>query len=105
MDTNLAGNCYEVGIDKITPASTYMLLYPNPVENKLYLNVFLNTAANTSVDIFSSTGQLVLHKDLGFLTANDYTFSFDEFTEMASGLYLLKLNSDSQTSTRTFIKN
>lgn len=105
LDFNLIGTCHEVGIDEITPTSnTYMLLYPNPVENKLYLNVFLNTTANISVDIFSATGELILHKELGLLNANDYTFSVDEFTEISSGLYLLKLNSGSQTSTKTFIK-
>jgi hypothetical protein len=104
IDANLPGTCHEAGIDEKKSQQAYLLIYPNPVEDKLYIDLFLNETSPVSYELYSATGQLVLQRDLGDLDANDHIIAINEFASPPSGLYLLKVNTGGSCISKTVIK-
>jgi len=68
-------------------------LYPNPTNGRIYISG-LNT--NAEIDVFSVEGKLLKHYNL----IENYVD-----LDLASGLYLLRLNSDNQSITKKLIIN
>jgi hypothetical protein len=71
-----------------------ILLYPNPVTNKLFLN---STLKNASVEVFDATGKLIKQEVL-----ND--FNYIDVNFLSTGLFGIKITNSKQTSYLKFIK-
>ena len=72
-------------------------LFPNPTSDELNIQL-LNSLNNTSLSIIDITGKTIITQ-----TLNDSSSSID-VSNLLSGLYLLKLDSDKGSQTRRFVK-
>jgi len=84
-----------VGISS-APASARLSIYPNPVSDLLMLEVD-SDMANARYELFSVSGQLI-HD--GLVSGTSSTIDVSEFH---AGMYILKLEGNSQTATKSFI--
>jgi hypothetical protein len=71
--------------------------YPNPVQDELTVNL---TRGGTALSVYSLTGSLVMHRNL---TAVDRIIRLN-VSELKSGVYILKLSSESGSSQKKFLK-
>ena len=72
--------------------------YPNPVSKQLNIEMPL-TADQLEVSIFNQLGQEVLHQ---YMTEDS---SFMNVSDLASGIYLIKLSTTNNSKTYKFIKS
>lgn len=90
-----------IGSDGITGVNPFepdlVRLYPNPVDRQFEL-VF-NEASRKEVDIIHFSGTVVQHFSTTGLN------EIVDVTNLASGLYLVKIHSQKQTHTLKFVKN
>ena len=84
-----------VGVTDIYTANNHVNFYPNPTAD--LLNIELNKAQNGTISITDVDGKVVLRKDL---TAKNTKINV---SNLAKGLYLIKINIDGQTLTNKLI--
>ncbi|WP_179018514.1 S8 family serine peptidase [Winogradskyella forsetii] len=72
--------------------------YPNPVETEINL-LFPSAATQLELSIFNHLGQQVLYKTV------QTDFKKVDFSNFATGIYLLKLSTENDSKTFRFIKN
>ncbi|ESU25326.1 hypothetical protein FLJC2902T_31340 [Flavobacterium limnosediminis JC2902] len=77
--------------------SGYFLMYPNPVKDVLNIET-LETVKVSSINIYNQLGQLVL------VIPSAQDVSKVDVSDLASGNYFIKINSDKGTSNTKFIK-
>ncbi len=97
----------------IHPQKTQLLAnYPNPFNPETWLPYQLANDAEVTIRIYSSTGQLVRHLDLGFQQAGYYIGKAraaywdgrnDLNERLASGVYFFQLSADDFTATRKML--
>lgn len=85
-----------VGIDNITLANSISLM-PNPADNDIDLTVNSNVAMKEAV-VYNAFGQLIQTIEL-----NDNHARFD-LSDMAAGMYFVRVNGNNMTATKKFIK-
>ncbi|GAA4757932.1 MULTISPECIES: DUF7619 domain-containing protein [Flavobacterium] len=78
--------------------SSYFKLYPNPVSNNLNIEA-KDTIEISSISIYNTLGQLVL------VVPNAQNIKTVDVSNLSSGNYFIKINSDKGTSNTKFIKN
>lgn len=78
--------------------SNYFSVYPNPVKDILNITA-KETIEVTSVNIYNTLGQLLL------VIPNAQNTSSVDISDLTSGNYFIKINSDKGTSNTKFIKN
>ncbi len=72
-------------------------LFPNPTNNELHIEI-LNSLTNTRVSIIDITGKTLINTRL-----NSNSNKID-VSSLKSGLYLIKLDSDTGSQTKRFVK-
>ncbi|ESU25327.1 hypothetical protein FLJC2902T_31350 [Flavobacterium limnosediminis JC2902] len=77
--------------------ATYFMLYPNPVNDILNIET-KQTIEVSSINIYNQLGQLVV------VVPNAQNVSKVDVSNLASGNYFIKINSDKGTSNTKFIK-
>lgn len=78
-------------------------LYPNPSRDIISLKASLNKSGKVIIDIIDVTGKIYYHAEN--IDANKKEFIYDiNISELASGLYFLKLQMDDLVETQTFMK-
>lgn len=83
----------------VTPVVSYELkAVPNPFSGRLLVNYALPKAGNVTLKVYDVTGKVVSVLAQGRVEAGRYTAQLDG-TQMARGIYLLKLQSDDYLST------
>ncbi|MBR4535499.1 MAG: fibronectin type III domain-containing protein [Bacteroidales bacterium] len=85
-----------VGIDNITLASSISLM-PNPADNYIDLNVNSNVEVKEAV-VYNAFGQMIQKVEL-----NDNHARID-LSNMAAGMYFVRVNGDNVSATKKFIK-
>jgi len=85
-----------VGIDNITLASNISLM-PNPADNYIELTVNSNVEVKEAV-VFNAFGQMIQTVEL---TDNHARI---DLSNMASGMYFVRVSNDTATATKKFIK-
>ena len=84
-------------IADVAPPNTIQV-FPNPVQDQLYLYIRNYSLPNASVSIYNATGQLVYRKNL---TVNGSAFEEIPFQKFSRGMYIIKVQSGSDVK---FIK-
>ena len=75
-------------------------LFPNPATNSLTLNLSqLKMLQNTSVSVYDIQGKLLLHQSI------TQPLTELNITQFAKGIYIVKVNSDSEILQSKFIKD
>ncbi|MDE0683217.1 MAG: T9SS type A sorting domain-containing protein, partial [Candidatus Poribacteria bacterium] len=97
----------------LIPKRTVLLAnYPNPFNPETWLPYQLANDAEVTIRIYSSTGQLVRHLDLGFQQAGYYIGKAraaywdgrnDLGERLASGVYFYQLNTPDSSATRKMV--
>jgi outer membrane protein assembly factor BamB len=87
----------------IVPAGVLSAAQPNPFRDRTLVNYSLAKAGNVSLKLYDVTGKLVFTVTNGFVTAGSHTEAID-VSKLAHGMYLLKLNTESTTSTAKLIR-
>jgi len=85
-----------VGIDNITLANSINLM-PNPADNYIDLSINSNVEVKEAV-VFNAFGQMIQKVEL-----NDNHARID-LSDMAAGMYFVRVNSDNVSATKKFIK-
>lgn len=76
--------------------------YPNPFNPVTTIPYSLNSTQHVSLDVYNMLGQKVAQLVNGIQSAGNYSISFDA-TNLTSGIYLYRLQSGSQSSTRKLL--
>ena len=102
------GSCADRDISVVCPnlpvePKNSFLLYPNPVNNQLRLEVTTFDTQEVRIEIYNSYGRLVLSKNLGII--NGTVISDYNMVALKGGLYLARIHMGSKTETKAFIKN
>ena len=97
----------------LIPKKTVLLAnYPNPFNPETWLPYQLANDAEVTIRIYSSSGQLVRHLDLGFQQAGYYIGKLhaaywdgrnDLGERLASGVYFYELRTPGSSSTRKMV--
>ncbi len=89
-----------------SPAITYgnpelrLSNYPNPFTSSTKLSIYTPQEGNTSIDVYSTSGQLVKTISAGLLTAGSHEITLDA-TMMAKGYYICKIRIQAGSSELT----
>jgi len=78
-------------------------VYPNPVVDNGWMQVQLPNAAKVSVQIISSTGNIISMIDKGTLQTGTYSIPLN-LNNAAKGMYIVKLIVDNKTYSKTILK-
>ncbi len=78
-------------------------VYPNPIVNDGWMQVQLPNAAKVSVQVISSKGNIISMIDKGTLQTGTYSIPLNMNT-VAKGIYIVKLNVDNKTYSKTIVK-
>jgi hypothetical protein len=83
------------------PAGNGVKVYPNPVTDYLYIELFGSGARSFRIDIINLTGTIILNEKLDFNEQfwHREPFSFDK---LSIGLYFVRIISDDGIINRTF---
>jgi hypothetical protein len=74
--------------------------YPNPFTNSTKLSIFSPEDGNATLEVYSTTGQLVKNISVGVLSAGYHEIDLDA-SQMAKGNYICKLRIQSKSSELT----
>ena len=91
---------FAVGTEEVTPKDI-VNIFPNPASNQLSLEVFREHTTALKAEIFSITGTLMQQEQLGNL--NGTSTSID-ISNLASGMYLIRLSGEGLEHSERFIK-
>ena len=81
---------------------TGLRIAPNPFTNATTVSYSLAKAGNVSLKLYDVTGKLVTTVASGYFNAGSYTTHVDA-SKLASGIYLLKYETNGYTTTRKLI--
>ncbi len=88
----------ETSVERIKNADYDFVIYPNPVNDLLYLSHTSDIPENCHIEIFSSQGVKLVDR---YADTNDIRIDVSGFT---GGIYLLKVNLNGMTITKKFVK-
>ena len=78
-------------------------LYPNPVKDKITVEINLNTASKVNVQVISKDGKIVLNLDKGILLEGNQVFSINT-QHFARGSYIVRLSAGDKVFTQPIVK-
>lgn len=86
--------------------SIEVFLYPNPVEDELYIKLLTPTGTNeVSIDIYSLSGQKVSTENFSIPGAFPLAHFPLNISQLANGIYLVQVNTGNQSVTKKIIKS
>lgn len=100
-ELTLAGG--NVGIQKLLGEQTKVLMYPNPAEDKVYLEYNLTEASEVTVSVYDITGKQVISAYFGE-QRGEQRVSLD-IGDLNTGLYFVSLIGDKETITKKLTVN
>ena len=78
-------------------------LYPNPIKDKLTIELNLMADTKVSVQVISKDGRLILNVDKGMLLQGQQQLNFN-VQNLANGSYFIRVKAGDKTFTQTVIK-
>jgi subtilisin-like proprotein convertase family protein len=106
IDGNLEGNCTEVGIGENSMADDALVtVYPNPFQDFLNVNYFLNEESKVTIQFVNPLGQIIKDIDCGVKPVGDYNEKIDQFNNLPNGIYLVRVNTMHKTYSNIVVKN
>ena len=94
------------GDDAVRTAEFGLRIAPNPVAPSLHpsISYFLQVAGNASLKLYDLSGKLVSTLVSGYHPAGSYSYSLlTTHYSLASGIYVLRLDSEGRTTTEKLI--
>jgi hypothetical protein len=78
-------------------------VFPNPANDKLWLNVSVKYPSETSVNITDVTGRTIISKDLGLIYGEKSEFV--NISEIPAGIYFVRVSSGARSEVKKVIIN
>lgn len=78
-------------------------LYPNPVKDKLTIELNLTADTKVNVQVISKDGRLLLNADKGMLSQGQQQLNFN-VQNLANGTYFIRVKAGDKTYTQTIVK-
>ncbi len=88
---------------RFSSSKTELLNYPNPVKNATTAKFNLTSAANVSLMLFNSNGQMLQHIVNAHLAAGEYSYQMN-LSPLKAGEYFLRLMVDDMIINRSLLK-
>lgn len=85
---NISVSDISLSIESLQQTDDFVIVYPNPVQNLLYVNIYVTNASQHAWSIYDINGRVVLG-NAHFLEKGNHTISID-LEHLSSGLYFLK---------------
>jgi len=79
-------------------------LYPNPVGHIAYLNIAISEISNVNIEVYDILGNKMMTVLNQTMTVGSYKVDFDA-SELSTGAYYLRMNTNQGTATAKFVKN
>jgi hypothetical protein len=94
-------NVFGIGVDNYELAN--LRIFPNPSEGRFQLSFTQNYVGEVTIDLLDLTGK-VISREVNKDFSGNYSKEFD-YSNLASGSYLLRINTAQGTSTRRVVIN
>ena len=104
MDSNLPGNCPDVGIEDDAPIISSVSTFPNPFSEGFAFNYYIRNAAHVNIELVNSLGMNVQKIYTGVQSSGLYTNQIHT-NDLPGGIYLLMFTVDDKVFTKKVIKN
>lgn len=91
-------------VNDVQNSLNYVNIFPNPVEDMLNIDFFLNKESNVNVKVYDITGKLVASNDLSLLSVGKHQIKFDS-SNWTSGMYFTVVSTDNGVITNKVIKH
>ncbi len=88
------------GLDEITSLTAFSM-FPNPVDDILNIQLESSESLDFEIQILSSNGQLITHKDFEISGVQSLSFNLNN---LASGVYLIRFKSETGQLVKRFVK-
>lgn len=92
-----------VGVKNTNSLIASASIYPSPANTQVTIPVTVTEAANVSVSITNTAGQIIKTQNLGKVSANNSVNAVFSTVEMPSGIYFYTVNADGQRITNRFV--
>lgn len=79
-----------------------LYVYPNPSNDKIYIDYSAKTENKVSIEITDLTGRVISTTNKGTVTAGDHTFDMNTST-LPNGVYLLNIRSNESNSVKKIV--
>ena len=101
------GNCGDRDISLVCPdlgnnTKSKIILFPNPVNDQLSVEVISNNISETKIEVFNSYGRLIMVKNISVV--NGTITSPMDVSGLENGIYLIRFFNGDHYSSKTFIK-
>lgn len=90
------------GLRDAKQGTSKLVVYPNPVQDKLNLSLTDETSERVQVDVFSIVGKTVYSQTLNAQQAVNHTINVSMWQ---NGMYLIRINNGRETVTTKFTKD
>ena len=99
--------CFTSVDDPLAPLDDIneVLVYPNPFNDEINININLHNASDLSLQLFDISGKLVQSQTLDRLTIGEHQLNIQNTTNLTSGMYFLKVATENSVVTRKLVKN
>jgi Domain of unknown function (DUF4397)/Secretion system C-terminal sorting domain len=91
-----------IEVSALSKAKTEFYVYPNPVENRLFVEFDLKNESNVQLQILNTAGQVVINEQKGRMDKGLQQANVD-VKSLNSGLYILRLTENDAISTKKFV--
>jgi subtilisin-like proprotein convertase family protein len=104
IDSNLPGVCNSVGIDESSNQIVKIHAYPNPVTERLFVDIVSETILSPQVELINALGQILRTNPITNSNGGITTFVIDA-ESLTSGFWMLRISSGNRVYLGNFIKS
>jgi hypothetical protein len=95
----------ESSVEDLEPFLADVNVFPNPFKQELNLRIVPKESMIGSINLFTSTGQLVYNKKFDLFAGQEFMTRVNLDERLASGMYFLVLNTEQGVLTRKVVKS
>ncbi len=95
----------ESSVQDLEPLIADLNVFPNPFSDRLNLRITPRESLNGSINLFTSTGQLVYIEKFDLFAGQELTTGIDLDQSVVNGMYFLVLNTEQGILTRKVVKS
>jgi Secretion system C-terminal sorting domain len=103
MDMDGRFNYSDIVAIKVNSSNKDIIIFPNPVQNELHIQVASVSKENALLQVQDITGKVLQQQPIGL--NNALTAVSMNVTDLQKGIYMLVLQLEGEKITRKFIKN
>jgi subtilisin-like proprotein convertase family protein len=94
MDANLPGNCWNAGVGEVNSLETSFNVYPNPFNDELHVDFYLDTDKKLKMELCDELGRVVKQIDRQEFASGGNKLVLQLTQDVPAGLYFLKVTSE-----------